>query len=707
MPDGMMNAVKRANTTRVPEESIPLRAVILGAVLTGAAALWAEKAIAPSTFLAVMVALPAAYWISYVRREKDNWHIKIVLAVAAIFALMRFFGQIRGIATLDEVRFPLAEIFLWVQVLHSFDLPARKDLNFSLGSSLALMAIAGSVSQTLVYAFFLVVYFAWAIAAMLLAHRSEVEQRSVARLRTAGRPRGKRPPIQWDELARAAGVTVLAATVLFLVVPQPQSVRTFALPFNLGSGGGIPGFGGIANPGFPGVASTRSSSFSYFGFSDTLDLRVRGDLSDEVVMRIRASAPAMWRGMVFDGYDGVNITGDAEAATPLDAEDVYFYPPEFRSLGPRSIVTQTFYIEAEGPSAIFAAHQPDQVYFEGSLSIDSNGAYRSASTLSAGTVYSVVSSRGAATPQELRNAPPIPVTEPLERYLQLPASLPARVGELANRITRNATNDYDKVKAIEAYLARNYRYLIDSPVPPAGRDAVDHFLFDTDVGFCEQFATATMVMLRTLGVPARVAVGYTPGSRNPFTGYYEVRNSDAHAWVEVFFPRLGWYEFDPTFDIPPATTSLADSIPLAALFRFLADKLDGVLPNSSTLRTLMLAALAATIAAGAWIAWRKLRRSAPDVSPILVTPVHAGPVTRAFRPLELIRARRASETAAELMARSADLSAPGTRTALHAFEKERYGPEPPDDAEVEVAVAELARLAETAIGDRATRGGPR
>ena len=80
--------------------------------------------------------MPLAYWISYRRRAKDNWHIKIAITIFAIFALIRFFGQLRGIATLDEVRFPLADLFLWVQVLHGFDLPARKDLNFSLGSSL-------------------------------------------------------------------------------------------------------------------------------------------------------------------------------------------------------------------------------------------------------------------------------------------------------------------------------------------------------------------------------------------------------------------------------------------------------------------------------------------------------------------------------------------------------------------------------------------
>ncbi|MFN2491136.1 MAG: transglutaminase family protein [Actinomycetota bacterium] len=149
--------------------------------------------------------------------------------------------------------------------------------------------------------------------------------------------------------------------------------------------------------------------------------------------------------------------------------------------------------------------------------------------------------------------------------------------DLARAATRDATNDFDRVLAIESYLRRNFRYTIDSPVPPPGRDAVDHFLFDAKVGFCEQFASATTVMLRSLGIPARVAAGYAVGDRNPFTGLYDVRASDAHTWVEVWFPDgLGWDEFDPTFEVPPARTDVADVLPLARALAFAADQLDSL-----------------------------------------------------------------------------------------------------------------------------------
>jgi transglutaminase-like putative cysteine protease len=490
-------------------------------------------------------------------------------------------------------------------------------------------------------------------------------------------------------------LTAAAGAALFLVIPQPSSVRTFALPFSFG-GAGLFGGGGIANPGFDGTPESRSSGVAYHGFSERMDLRVRGDLSDELVMRVRSSAPAMWRGIVFDRYDGVAWTGVDAAPTSLGDVPPYAYPILMRSLGPRQTVSQTFYVEQELASVIFAAGQPDVVWFDGTVSIDRLGALRTASTLTPGTVYSVVSTRGAATPEQLRSASETAVPDSVEPYLQLPAGVPERVSDLARRITAEASTDYDKVAAIEQYMRDNYRYSIDSPVPPVGQDAVDHFLFDTDVGFCEQFASATAVMLRTLGIPARVVAGFTPGSRNAFTGYFDVRASDAHSWVEVWFPRLGWYEFDPTFDVPPATTQVADLIPLAKLFRAFAEKLGDVLPGGlgDALRAGLLVLLGATVAIGGWLLLRKRRRTVPV--PMYVVDGRAGPVTRALARFEAAtravgRGRAASETAAELLARTSTGDQPSV-DALRAFERERYGPQPPPPPQARAAVEELDRM---------------
>lgn len=713
---GVMNIIKEANRTREPEDSVALRAVVLSAVVVGALALAVVQAISISTFLMVSVMLCFAYYVSYKRRRDDNWAIKIGLTIFALLAMLNFLRQLSQVSTLDEVRFPLADLFLWVQVIHGFDLPARKDLNFSLGSSLTLVAAAGSISQDLWYGGVLILYFATAIAALALLHRSEMSEGTSVTL-APGSTKGE--PVEtavsggsWRDIAKALGVTALAGTVLFLVVPQPQAVRTFALPFSFG-GGGIGGSGGVTNPGFPGgePPTTRSTSAAYYGFADRMDLRLRGDLSDEVVMRVRASNPAMYRGLIFDNYDGVAWLADQDEPEPFsDAEPPYGYPLEFRSLGPRALGTQTFYIEREQPNVVFSGGQPDSVWIEGSLSIDDNGGLRTGSTLSPDTVYSVVSSRGSASPDLLRSLPDEEPPETYQKYLQVPSTVPARVGELAERITRNAETRYDKIKAIEAWLARNFEYDLDTPVPPEGRDAVDFFLFDSEVGFCEQFASATAIMLRTLDIPVRMVAGYSPGNKNPFTGYYEVKNSDAHTWVDVWFPNYGWYEFDPTFDIPIAEGDFADSVPLSRAINFLSDKLSGLIPGLSkdTITYVLYGAIVAVVAIGFWLARRRRR---PRVITVPVTVPRGrggGPVTRAFRRFERTlegtgRARSPSETAAELL-RRASFRTPRkeTATALSAFHKERYGAEEPSPEEIRAAIAELQRLNEEAMGAPAT-----
>jgi hypothetical protein len=114
---------------------------------------------------------------------------------------------------------------------------------------------------------------------------------------------------------------------------------------------------------------------------------------------------------------------------------------------------------------------------------------------------------------------------------------------------------YDKVQAIERWMSDHVTYTTDIPPLPAGADAVDSFLFGSRRGYCEQISTATVVMLRTLGIAARETVGYVPGAYNPITDLYDVQAKDAHAWVQVWFPGYGWQNFDPTAVVPLANPS--------------------------------------------------------------------------------------------------------------------------------------------------------
>lgn len=140
-----------------------------------------------------------------------------------------------------------------------------------------------------------------------------------------------------------------------------------------------------------------------------------------------------------------------------------------------------------------------------------------------------------------------------QRYLQLPAQLPPRVKELAVEVTKDAQTPYEKVRAIENYLRSNGKYKYetkDVPVPQNGQDFVDHFLFESFRGYCDHFSTSMAVMLRTIDIPARWVKGFAPGERVGDDGsgndIMEVRNKDAHSWVEVYFPEYGWVPFEAT-----------------------------------------------------------------------------------------------------------------------------------------------------------------
>ncbi|WP_411739411.1 DUF4129 domain-containing transglutaminase family protein [Peribacillus sp. S4] len=149
------------------------------------------------------------------------------------------------------------------------------------------------------------------------------------------------------------------------------------------------------------------------------------------------------------------------------------------------------------------------------------------------------------------------VTEPddsmdllMEKNTQLPEGLPNRIFELASRLTSNETNWYDKAKAIEDYFdGAEFIYSKDDiPYPESNQDYVDQFLFETQIGYCDNFSTAMVVLLRAANIPARWVKGYTEGEKSILDGesVYKVTNNNAHSWVEVYFSGIGWIPFEPT-----------------------------------------------------------------------------------------------------------------------------------------------------------------
>jgi transglutaminase-like putative cysteine protease len=315
----------------------------------------------------------------------------------------------------------------------------------------------------------------------------------------------------------------------------------------------------VINPAVPLVQIegwSDGQSEYYYGFDNQLDLRYRGGLSDDIMMFVRSPAWSYWRSHAYDYYDG-------EVWRQSDKQNVTVLEPDWANLAGQFNLTgtaqfsdflvdafyQSYYIARPMPNLIFTAGEPIALNVAaGRITLDSTGGIRVGSALQPGMTYTVISLRRDVPPETLRgiriseNIPP----EIAAKYLQLPASVTDRTRALAHQLANGQPTDYDRIIAIRDYLLETYPYDFYPPPHRPGADVVDEFLFVDRRGVCEMYASAMIVMLRELGIPARLAAGYGAGDYNPVTGYYQVRASDAHAWVEVYYPEIGWMPYDPT-----------------------------------------------------------------------------------------------------------------------------------------------------------------
>lgn len=492
-------------------------------------------------------------WISWQRREARNWWIKLILALLMLLALANFLSEI-GEQYYDP-RIPLANLLIWLQVLHSFDLPRRKDIFYSLWVGLILISVAATTSRDNTFGGFLLVYAIFSTASLIASHLSSHQlSQSV-------------PSRRWLRFSSSGILLILgAASLVYLLMPRYDGLRiqTFPVSPQIES---LPAMfkGEIKNPAYKSNSSTEGSApvnrknqpfnpYAYYGFSTELDLNYRGELADHVVMRVRTHRPAYWRGMAFDSYDGLRwqmsrpyeLTRKTSRRMPIWIRESQTLE---KNIVPRERVTQTFYIEYDQSNLIFKAPYAEFIYFPaGYVMLDSYGGLRSPIELFKNTTYTVVSEIPLFSDQRLREISWEQVqNQRVEAdYYSVPLNLPPRVAELTRQITAGTSNPYDAVNALNQYLNQRFPYDLKIPEFPEDRDTVDYFLFEQQAGYCEHFASALAIMARQLGLATRFVTGYTSGDYNPLTGYFEVRGNDAHGWVEVYFPHHGWVPFDPT-----------------------------------------------------------------------------------------------------------------------------------------------------------------
>ncbi len=328
--------------------------------------------------------------------------------------------------------------------------------------------------------------------------------------------------------------------------------------------------------GYLGRAGFSSSLMS--GFTDNVELGEIGEIKKNtaVVMRVQTGKPIgydrlRWRGIALTTFDGKRWSStepNPQRLQPADDGWIYTSAPAQKADSPGPAILYTVFLEPLATDAIFVPGKV--VSLKGNFTGEGGNSFTairrtyifrdSTDTLLnpfhnyTAVRYAGISRLPPRNAVKLRSASTDYPSGISAIYLQLP-ELDPRIPELTSQITKNAPTPFDKAVAIENYLRTRFTYTLKLTGRP-GDHPLAHFLFETRAGHCEYFASAMAIMLRTLGIPTREVNGFLPGEYNDLGGDYIVRASDAHSWVEVYFPGNGWQTFDPTPAAPENTASI-------------------------------------------------------------------------------------------------------------------------------------------------------
>jgi transglutaminase-like putative cysteine protease len=381
-------------------------------------------------------------------------------------------------------------------------------------------------------------------------------------------------------MAGALVALLLTAGVLapsFSVEAVVNFVRQFNRPANAPAAPMGESFGLQAKPPPAAPRKVRPA-----GLASSHALRGRPNLTTDVVMtveviqprynpppeylpppQIMAAAPRYyWRMLTYDVYTGSGWRSSKASSIGYAAETGLFATqPNFQ----QTILQQITPVQELGgvlfvTGQLQSANQP----YEAAWRV-APGAFTQADlfgALIADQTYQAASYLPQVSAAQLRSAPTTYPEQIALRYRQLPENLPIRVRELALTLTTDQPSAYDKAAALEGFL-RTIPYTLDIASPPRDRDVVDYFLFDLQTGYCDYYASALAVLGRSVGLPTRLVMGYASGSFDPTSQRYVVRETDAHAWVEIYFPEIGWVEFEPTAAQPAFIRPDTDGKPLA------------------------------------------------------------------------------------------------------------------------------------------------
>ena len=573
------------------EDSILLRVLVQALVVVGIIA----TDIAAETQLslwAVPLSIMGATW-SWYRRRDQNIPVKFCIAIGMLIALGAFFGRLVG--DLNDTRLVLSELLIQLQVFHSFDLPRRKDLGYSIVIGLILLGVAGTLSQTLAFAPILLLFLAIALPVLVLDYRSRLGLSK----REARRSRLTRDysPLSPQRLGIFFLVVVGLGLTIFAFLPRfpGYQVRTFPVSAQIPVQGNFDGRS-IINPGYvrggnPGSGTGGGTGQDqtgkpgqvdntfYYGFNSQINQNLRGEMKPKVVMRVRSQAEGFWRVLAFDRYTGKGweISRNEQVLNVKRPSWSYqLFIPGIAFSDRTKEVVQTYTVVSDLPNLVPALAYPKQLYFPTpEIAVDPEGGLRAPVGLSKDLTYTVLSEVPYRDRTLLRQAPTNYSKNIRDFYLQVPPSIAAKVRQRTQAVLTTSpqplTSAYEQTLYLTQYLKQFYtipQNPLGLPFLDENEDLVEAFLFKYKGGYPDHFSTTLTVMLRSIGIPARLVAGFAPGQFNPFTGLYVVRNTDAYAMTEVYFPKYGWFPFDPIPGHPLIPPSIEESQTFSVLQQF-------------------------------------------------------------------------------------------------------------------------------------------
>jgi len=296
-------------------------------------------------------------------------------------------------------------------------------------------------------------------------------------------------------------------------------------------------------------------------YNQNLDLGIGSVHSDAVMFTVQVPPEALvlprhyWQGIAYDHYENGHWKSTAPSQANFQPHDEYLPLADNSSTLAARYVFNTFmggqqllYTPA---NTVWVSRSSSVEFFPaGEKDIDV-AMIRSTQWIASGEGYQARAPVHDPTVADLRQTGEGYPDWVTQNYLQLPEGFSPPTVQLAHDITRDSQTPYDKAASITDYLRSNMFYSERISAPPLGSDPIEWFLFHSKEGFCNYYASAEVLMLRSIGVPARLVAGFSEGEKSQVGNIYTVRDKNAHAWPEVYFPGVGWVEFEPTGNQDP------------------------------------------------------------------------------------------------------------------------------------------------------------